>query len=216
MLASDESRLAIVQLLLAAGASVEATGERGDTAMHVTCKEGHLQLTQLLCAYGAHRTATDRGGCTPEDVARDWRSYHPPFYDPLLAWFAATKHWTTPLHHLSPPPTLLPPERVRSLLRTDGTDIHARAPGAADAPSPVELARAQPHPRGAAAALVLRAAEPWSPSNHELFPAAARAHAVFVRWLGPQLARSLRVAGSGGLADVWVPFVMPHTTGITM
>ena len=45
---------------------------------------------------------------------------------------------------------------------------------------------------------------------YELFPAAARAHAVFVRWLGPQLARSLRMAGSGGLADVWVPFVMPH------
>ena len=69
---------------------------------------------------------------------------------------------------------------------------------------------ANPTAVAAPAELVLRAAEPWSPDNHELFPAAARARAVFVAWVGRQLARSLRLRGSGGLADVWVPFVMPH------
>ena len=100
--------------------------------------------------------------------------------------------------------------RTRELLR-GGADLAAS--GSAGGPTPLSLARELDEVTGPtvhAAALVLRAAAPWSPSNHALFPTAARAHAVFVVWLGRQLARSLRVGGSGGLADVWEPFVMPH------
>ena len=77
----------------------------------------------------------------------------------------------------------------------------------------MELARALPHPPGSAAELVLRAAAPWSPSTHHLFPAAARARVPFVIWLGRELARELRMESAGALADVWEPFVLPHAVG---
>ena len=106
-----------------------------------------------------------------------------------------------------PLPAVLTPERARALLR-GGADVHARAVGVADAPSPFELAAA--HQSGGAAQLVVRAAAPWSPETHELFPAAARARVPCLLWLGKQLSKELRVGGAGGVKDLWVPHVMPH------
>ena len=60
--------------------------------------------------------------------------------------------------------------------------MHARAE--ANGPTPLSLAQAQ-RANGAAAdgspaALVLRAAQPWGPATHHLFPTASRARAVAV------------------------------------
>ena len=60
------------------------------------------------------------------------------------------------------------------------------------------------------AALVLRAAKPWSPKNHELFPKAARERAVALLLLGYRLSHGTdRFAGvEGALFDVWRTTVM--------
>ena len=65
---------------------------------------------------------------------------------------------------------------------------------------------------GSAAALVLRAAEPWSPEAHELYPGAARAWAVAVVRLGTLLSR--RFGGEEvSFLDAWRDYVMPHAVG---
>ena len=89
----------------------------------------------------------------------------------VAAWLAATRLWSTPLHHLE----FLTPERALALLRA-GADIHAAAePGG---PTPLSLAQALAAVGGAAgtaAFLVLEAAKPWSRKTHKYFPAPARA-----------------------------------------
>ena len=57
-------------------------------------------------------------------------------------------------------------------------------------------------PAGPAADLVLKAAAPWSPATHELFPAAARRAAMMARFLA-------RVwgTGTGGWSEVWMEAV---------
>ena len=65
------------------------------------------------------------------------------------------------------------------------------------------------------AALLLEAAEPWSPHTHELFPAAARARAVELTLLGELLCRSdgmhaMLGGGERALMDVWRDCVVPH------
>jgi hypothetical protein len=57
-------------------------------------------------------------------------------------------------------------------------------------PTPLELARRMPNGH-AGARLVRRAAQPWSPSNHELFPAEARALACSYLWPLVQLGTAL-------------------------
>jgi hypothetical protein len=53
---------------------------------------------------------------------------------------------------------------------------------------------------------VLRAAQPWSPQTHHLFPSVARARAVELTLLGAQLSREDRSA----VGDVWMAFVVPY------
>ena len=110
-----------------------------------------------------------------------------------------SRHWTTPLHHLA----TVGADRARALLR-GGANLRAAAAGE-DAPTPVSLAerlRAEGSaPAGSAADLVLRAAEPWSPQTHQLFPSEARARAVELTLLGSQLER---------WTDVWMVFVVPY------
>ena len=123
-----------------------------------------------------------------------------------------SRHWTTPLHHLA----TVGADRARALLR-GGANLRAAAAGA-DAPTPVSLAerlRAEGSaPAGSAADLVLRAAEPWSPQTHHLFPSEARERAVELTLLGAQLSRESRfddIHGSAmGMRDVWMAFVVPH------
>ena len=90
-----------------------------------------------------------------------------------------------------------------------GADLRAAATGA-DAPTPLSLAerlRAEGSaPAGSAADLVLRAAEPWSPQTHQLFPSEARARAVELWLLGVQFSRDDRSA----IGDVWMAFVVPY------
>jgi hypothetical protein len=112
-----------------------------------------------------------------------------------------SRAWT-PLHHLEQ----LTPERARALLR-GGAELFARP--AANVPSPLERAGGED---GAAAAagsaevreLLQRAARPWSPETHELFPARARARAVELLFLGHQLAVQPRFADKHrALVDCW-------------
>ena len=66
--------------------------------------------------------------------------------------------------------------------------------GGANAPTPLGLATARllrgdgPADDGRAA-LIVRAAAPWSPATHALFPAAAKERAIELLWLGALLAR---------------------------
>ena len=119
--------------------------------------------------------------------------------DAWEAWLAATRDFTTPLHHAE----LMPADRARALLR-GGADLHARSgPGGR---TPLEVARdlvEQGAADGSAAELIVRAAQPWSPRTHELFPEPARRRAVQLLW----------TAASYKGADIkawWVAHVLPH------
>ena len=60
-------------------------------------------------------------------------------------------------------------------------------------------------------ALVLAAAQPWSPATHCLFPAAARAHAEALFLLGHHMSREPSFEAVAGIwVDLWVQLVMPH------
>jgi ankyrin repeat protein len=159
-----------------------------------------LRMVQLVCAYAATRMrvrarvsilATLNGrGQTRQEITR---------------WLETTSGWISPLHHFA----FLPASRVRALL-AGGADLHA-SDSKADSPTPLSLARELLQQRGSAderAELIVRAAGPWSPHAHPLFPAHARARAVELLLLGRQLARQ-RFEQAGGLVDVWVAHVMP-------
>ena len=107
---------------------------------------------------------------TPEEVAN--RDGH----TDLAAWLVASRGWT-PLAHLES----LTAARALSLLRS-GASLHEGEP------TPLQRAAGG---EGEAAALIRRAAAPWSPASHSLFPAAAREYAVTVMRIGYQ-SRSLR------------------------
>ena len=65
--------------------------------------------------------------------------------------------------------------------------------------------------RRAACSRRLRAAGPWSPATHALFPAAARARAVELLLLGHRHSREPRFeTGGRGLFDLWGGHLMPH------
>ena len=79
----------------------------------------------------------------------------------------------------------------------------------------VQLHRAGRAPAGSAAALLVQAGGPWSPTTHALYPAATRAFAENVLRLGYQLTRSNEVkhgthrANEWALLDIWMDHVMP-------
>ena len=127
--------------------------------------------------------------------------------DPVAAqrvttWLEETRDWTTPLHHIS----LLSAERVRRLLRA-GADLHAQSSPAA--PTPLQLAQQAGAQAGESHRLLLAAATPWSPSNHDLKPAPTRARAVTLMRLGYLLAWQPRFV-NGSLANAWIDGVLPH------
>ena len=101
---------------------------------------------------------------------------------------------------------------VRALLRNGASILAAFAPGR---PTPLSLARSL-HAKGmaaegSAAALVLKAAEPWSPASHELFPDPARAHAVQLLLVGHSLSRLPKHESvAQAIFDIWLFHVMPH------
>lgn len=202
-IACAEGHAAIASTLCAAGAAVNRANDNGLTPMCLACIEGHLECVQALSSYGASRTATVQGTAfTAEEVATE--ENHPA----IAAWLAASWQWSTPLHHLS----IIDTTRARALLR-GGADVRAAA--AAGGPTPLSLAQkldaAGEAPDGSAAHLVLKAARPWSPANHVLFPAAARARAVTLMRIGFRFSRLPRYETvAGGLFELWVAHVMPH------
>ena len=56
--------------------------------------------------------------------------------------------------------------------------------------------------------LLIRACEPWSPANHSLFPAPARARAVELLCVGHHA-----FANKPSLLDCWLTSVMPMSIG---
>lgn len=56
--------------------------------------------------------------------------------------------------------------------------------------------------------LLIRACEPWSPANHSLFPAPARARAVELLCVGHHA-----FANMPSLLDCWLTYVMPMSIG---
>ncbi|EOD36593.1 hypothetical protein EMIHUDRAFT_362334, partial [Emiliania huxleyi CCMP1516] len=144
-------------LLLEAGAAVNQAAEDGVTPLNIACQEGHLEVAKLLSSYGASRAATPLG--TPEENATSAG------HADLAAWLVASRGWT-PLAHLE----TLTAARALSLLRS-GASLHEGEP------TPLQRAAGG---EGEVAALVRRAAAPWSPASHSLFPAAARAQAALL------------------------------------
>jgi hypothetical protein len=122
--------------------------------------------------------------------------------------------WTSRLHYVE----FLPPALVRALI-VGGADLHASDGAGPGAPTPLGLARAllarapgaADESAAASARLVVDAAAPWSPANHALFPAAARARALQLLLLGHLLSREARFERKErALLDAWQAHVMAH------
>ena len=185
------------RLLLANGAMVDGKVVDGKAARHpysaplfiaATC--GHIAIVQLLSSYGASRIVSAPHSPTLDEICKF--SGHVA----LSQWLRRTAHWTS-LHHLDE----LTIERAIALLR-DGAILAARPSPCT--PSPLQLAMAPGAPP-AIAALFERAAQPWSPHTHQLFPAAARARAEALLRIGTRL----RDRHGGGMLDVWCGILLP-------
>lgn len=61
-LAARRGYLAVVELLLAAGAAVNRWDHDGSTPLHETALGGHLEVVKTLLAAGANTLATTNGG----------------------------------------------------------------------------------------------------------------------------------------------------------
>ena len=59
----------VVTLLLDAGAAIDATDNRGRTALMIAAERGHAAVVQALLARGADRTVRDRTGLRALDLA---------------------------------------------------------------------------------------------------------------------------------------------------
>ena len=203
--ACEHGHAGIADMLLEAGAHVDAHDEALFTPLFAACREGHLECAKLCSARGAGR-AIWCGVLTAEQLAAIRLQRR------VGDWLAHTREWSTRLHHLE----VLTEAQARAELRA-GADVRAAArPGG---PTPLSIARDlladadEATPGAAAARLVLRAAEPWSPTNHDLFPSAARARAVELLRVGFLLSRDserYEGAASGGLMDVWRGRIMEH------
>eukprot|EP00438_Fugacium_kawagutii_P010740 Skav218256 [mRNA] locus=scaffold2035:105807:106574:- [translate_table: standard] len=179
-------------LLESASFKVDETDQGGATAMAYACENGYLDVVQLLSSYGARRThlRDAMGGYFAFEAAAG--------HSHIVSWLAKTRDWCTPLHHAS----VLPVPRVIKLLRA-GARLHQRKRDPTKlCVSPLELARAE---GSEACRLVVLASQPWSVSNHHLFPDASRRLAKWLALVGHQLSQ---IYGRQ-LADVWRTCVMP-------
>lgn len=92
----------------------------------------------------------------------------------------------------------------------DGRDVVAEAEAAV-----VTAVQEEEENARRIAELLVEAAQPWSPTTHELFPASARARAVELIHIGELLCRSegmhtMLCGGERALMDVWRDCVVPH------
>lgn len=189
LLAAQNGHVKAVELLIGADADVHAS-TRGQSALMLAIRANHLQTIRMLMSRGAH-TSIEHSTVhlLTMYVSTDTRK-----------WIVRAMQWHTDLHFVD----VNLPDRTRTLLRA-GADVYAaRYPGA---PTPVDVARTS---NLASARLVLRAAEPWSPSTHDLFPVTARSLACELLRLGMLLANSHVPGTEMAFCDVWVHEVMPR------
>ena len=159
----------------------------------IACEWGHLDCVKLLSSFGVSRGA-DR---SLEELAQVEG------HAEVFSWLQLTALWT-PLHHLEQLEHT--PRQIRNLLRS-GADLHAKP--TSSVPSPFE--RAQALAMTGAGSMLLRAAAPWSPANHELFPEPTRMCACMLARLGYLLAASPQFEGEArALVDIWLCHVMPQ------
>jgi ankyrin repeat protein len=60
----------IITSLLAAGATIDARGEHGDTPLHDATSQGHAKAVELLLASGADPSIENEMGHTAEFIAK--------------------------------------------------------------------------------------------------------------------------------------------------
>lgn len=183
--------------------------------------EVQLQMAQLLCAHGAECVVEDDVQVAPAEVISAdpdtrtiaiGRATLAQLYEQqdgctaLSKWLRRANGWTTRLHHVE----LLTEDEAVAELRA-GADVFGY--GAVGTVTPLALAQIAllGDASHRAASAVVRAAKPWSPTSHHLFPPAARARAVELLLLGAALSASDRYwTESTAVMDVWVTHVMPH------
>ena len=202
--------------LLAVGADPEAGMLAGLTPMGMACSQGHVACVQMLSSFGArrHRIFAD-GQCPGSNNAEALINAEAvcmaKHHAKLARWLRASRDWSA-LHHIE----VLSGERARALLR-GGADLHAqplwRGVGGkgTEAGPDTPLKRAQKFGHSTdASRLLLSAASPWGPKNHDLFPFRTRKLAYRLLLVGYQLASMLPAEeGRRGLVDVWIDAVLP-------
>ncbi len=70
-MAARRGNVAIAQVLLDAGATLEARDKKGETPLRRAVNCGHLDFVSLLLSYGADVNTGDKKGQTPLQAARD-------------------------------------------------------------------------------------------------------------------------------------------------
>ena len=197
LLAALRGHVEVLRTLCDAGAVLDRENRFGQTALLEATKQGHIECVKLLSSYGSPRQGQFaenfrvvlRELCLLMDKG---------VHKELAAWLQHSRSWT-PLHHIEQ----LTRARAVALLR-GGASVHAGSP------SPLERAR---EVVGEVGELVVRAAGPWSPESHELYPAAARERAVAVLRLGYLLAwapQEDQTCKGSALVDAWRGHVLPH------
>ena len=205
-----------------AGAKVDARTSNDASPMLVCCQDGHLEVAQLLSSYGASRDPIF-AFCVPcgSEVRADGpilralmglshRAAIPTSYSPssqaeklaeknghteLLKWLRQSVEYP-PLLHIE----ALTPQRTTALLRGGASPVE-RHGGVTAAELAAKL------PPSEAGRLILRAAAPWSPADHELWGAKARARASALLKLGYLIADGREL--DRGFVDVWIAGVLP-------
>ena len=205
-----------------AGAKVDARTSNDASPMLVCCQDGHLEVAQLLSSYGASRDPIF-AFCVPcgSEVRADGPILRaimglnhpaaiPTSYSPssqaeklaeknghteLLKWLRQSVEYP-PLLHIE----ALTPQRTTALLRGGASPVE-RHGGVTAAELAAKL------PPSEAGRLILRAAAPWSPADHELWGAKARARASALLKLGYLIADGREL--DRGFVDVWIAGVLP-------
>jgi ankyrin repeat protein len=199
--AAENGHLECVEVLMRYGALVNAKRVGGRTAMYLAVQSGHLTIVQLLSSYGADRQFS--GQYTNHRDAPTLAVVNG--HVALANWLFESRRWCSPLHHLS----IMCPDRALALLRRGASLDSCYESVTSRHPTPRSLAPVAT-PAGAAT-LVLRAAQPWSPSVHHLFPKWARRHARDLLCIGFQLSRLPKFAREEqAIMDTWRHNVMPH------
>ena len=186
-------------VLLESDADASLSDKDGHTPMSCACQYGHLATAKLLSSYGASRHFDlSFGSQKTHETAEALAKFHG--HLTLAAWLRDSCKWTTPLHHVA----VISTSRTLALLRA-GASIDAKDQEGDLTPLALacELHAKGEAPNGTPAALVLKAAQPWSPETHALFPAAARAYAVQMMLIGHS--KSARLP-----ADLWMHIIMPY------